>query len=153
MVYLRSAAGGEYEVFFAVRDLQHSQEATPCLTSATGAKQKGRPPMNRQDTLEEAIRLRAYQLYQARGSEDGHDQDDWLVAETEIMAMYSPPAGPESAVGPGEPAQASADPILPPWPPAATSAEPMPVSALPAAPAPLAGTEEEPKPGEVSPAA
>jgi len=34
--------------------------------------------------LEEMIRRRAYELYEARGSEDGHDLDDWFRAEDEI---------------------------------------------------------------------
>jgi hypothetical protein len=34
--------------------------------------------------LELEIRLRAYELYEARGKEDGHDRDDWLRAEEEI---------------------------------------------------------------------
>jgi hypothetical protein len=34
--------------------------------------------------LELQIRLRAYELYEARGKEDGHDRDDWLRAEEEI---------------------------------------------------------------------
>ena len=34
--------------------------------------------------LEEHIRHRAYQLYEARGREDGHELDDWLRAEEEI---------------------------------------------------------------------
>ena len=29
-------------------------------------------------------RHRAYQLYEARGREDGHELDDWLRAEEEI---------------------------------------------------------------------
>ncbi len=33
---------------------------------------------------EEQIRLRAYELYQTRGREDGHEMDDWLQAEAEI---------------------------------------------------------------------
>jgi hypothetical protein len=32
----------------------------------------------------ERIRDRAYELYEARGREDGHDQEDWLEAEAEI---------------------------------------------------------------------
>jgi len=36
-------------------------------------------------TLEEQIRLRAYALYEARGREDGHELDDWLQAEAEIL--------------------------------------------------------------------
>ena len=34
--------------------------------------------------LEYQIRLRAYELYEARGREDGHDIEDWLQAETEL---------------------------------------------------------------------
>lgn len=30
------------------------------------------------------IALRAYNLYQARGAEDGRDMDDWLRAEREL---------------------------------------------------------------------
>jgi hypothetical protein len=33
---------------------------------------------------EERIRVRAYELYEARGGEDGHDVEDWLEAEAEI---------------------------------------------------------------------
>ena len=34
--------------------------------------------------LEEQIRSRAYELYEARGREDGHDLEDWLQAEIDI---------------------------------------------------------------------
>ena len=34
--------------------------------------------------LQEQIRLRAYQLYEQRGSEHGRDLDDWLQAESEV---------------------------------------------------------------------
>lgn len=34
--------------------------------------------------LEDDIRLRAYQLYEERGRQDGHELDDWLRAEEEI---------------------------------------------------------------------
>ena len=33
---------------------------------------------------EERIRMRAYELYVARGGEDGHEMEDWLSAEAEI---------------------------------------------------------------------
>lgn len=33
---------------------------------------------------EEQIRCRAYQLYEERGREDGHDLEDWVRAEAEI---------------------------------------------------------------------
>lgn len=31
------------------------------------------------------IRLRAYELYEARGREDGHEIEDWLQAEADVM--------------------------------------------------------------------
>jgi hypothetical protein len=34
--------------------------------------------------IEETVRTRAYELYEARGREDGHELDDWLRAEEEI---------------------------------------------------------------------
>ncbi len=34
--------------------------------------------------LEDQIRRRAHELYEARGREDGHDLEDWLRAEEEI---------------------------------------------------------------------
>ena len=36
--------------------------------------------------LEIQIRQRAYELYEARGWEDGHDLEDWLRAEEKINA-------------------------------------------------------------------
>jgi hypothetical protein len=35
-------------------------------------------------SIEETIRCRAYELYEARGREDGRDLEDWLRAEAEI---------------------------------------------------------------------
>jgi Zn-dependent oligopeptidase len=35
---------------------------------------------------EEAIRERAYELYERRGQHDGLDQPDWLQAESELRA-------------------------------------------------------------------
>lgn len=34
--------------------------------------------------FEDRIRVRAYELYQARGGENGHDLEDWLRAEEEV---------------------------------------------------------------------
>jgi hypothetical protein len=47
-----------------------------------------KPPMNVEiepQQIEEDIRLRAYELYEMRGREDGHDLDDWLRAEEEMI--------------------------------------------------------------------
>ncbi len=37
------------------------------------------------ELTEEYIRLRAYQIYEQRGRQDGHDVEDWLEAEAEIF--------------------------------------------------------------------
>jgi len=36
--------------------------------------------------LKSQIRQRAFELYQERGREDGHELDDWLLAEEEITS-------------------------------------------------------------------
>jgi len=45
------------------------------------------------DSAEEKIRLRAYQLFEKRGGENGRALDDWLQAEAEIQRsqMSAPP--------------------------------------------------------------
>jgi len=42
------------------------------------------PTMEPNRDLQERIRRRAYELYEQRGKEDGHDLDDWLQAESEV---------------------------------------------------------------------
>jgi hypothetical protein len=37
-------------------------------------------------SLEDEIRLRAYLLYEQEGRQEGHDEEYWLRAESEIMA-------------------------------------------------------------------
>jgi hypothetical protein len=37
------------------------------------------------ENLEEKIRIRAYQLYEERGYLPGHQDEDWLVAEREVL--------------------------------------------------------------------
>ena len=39
--------------------------------------------------LQERIRIRAYELYEQRGREDGHDIGDWLQAESELTQRYA----------------------------------------------------------------
>jgi hypothetical protein len=53
---------------------------TPNLTKTTSKSGRTAAEADR----EEQIRVRAYELYVARGGEDGHDIDDWLQAEAEI---------------------------------------------------------------------
>ncbi|HLK32904.1 MAG TPA: DUF2934 domain-containing protein [Terriglobales bacterium] len=35
-------------------------------------------------SIDERIRLRAFELFEQRGREDGHDLEDWLRAESEV---------------------------------------------------------------------
>jgi len=37
------------------------------------------------ELTEEYIRLRAYQIWEQRGRQNGHDVEDWLQAESEIV--------------------------------------------------------------------
>jgi hypothetical protein len=41
-------------------------------------------PQGDQAPSPEAIARRAYELFLARGGEDGHDMDDWYQAEREL---------------------------------------------------------------------
>ena len=44
------------------------------------------------ELTEELIRVRAYQFFEERGCEHGHDLEDWLRAEAEVFAK-KPAAG------------------------------------------------------------
>jgi len=45
---------------------------------------------------EEMTRNRAYQLFEQRGCEHGHDIDDWLQAEAEVVGKKVPKKVPEN---------------------------------------------------------
>jgi len=38
--------------------------------------------------LQDQIRERAFQLYEQRGKDDGHELDDWLQAEAELSQVH-----------------------------------------------------------------
>ena len=38
--------------------------------------------------LQDQIRVRAFQLYEQRGKDDGRDLDDWLQAEAELSQVH-----------------------------------------------------------------
>jgi hypothetical protein len=50
---------------------------------------KSTPAKNSSADLEVKIRERAYQLYVERGSTPGHENEDWLRAEREILARQN----------------------------------------------------------------
>jgi len=37
------------------------------------------------ELTEDIIRIRAYELFEQRGYEHGHDVEDWLTAEAEVL--------------------------------------------------------------------
>lgn len=43
-------------------------------------------PLGTNASREEKVRLRAYQLYEQRGRKEGHADEDWLEAESQISA-------------------------------------------------------------------
>jgi hypothetical protein len=45
---------------------------------------------------EESIRKRAYELFEQRGYEHGHDVDDWLQAKAELMEKEPTPSADET---------------------------------------------------------
>ena len=54
-----------------------------------GTKKPSSSATNDKQELREQIIQRAYELYEARGREDGHDLEDWLKAEEEILQQKS----------------------------------------------------------------
>jgi len=55
-------------------------------TSTVPTRSKNTPP---QPILEDAIRLRAYELYAQRGMAEGNAVHDWLAAEAELLDGHS----------------------------------------------------------------
>jgi hypothetical protein len=48
----------------------------------------GNPATESPVDIQEQVRRRAFELYEQRGSKDGHDLDDWLQAESELAPQY-----------------------------------------------------------------
>lgn len=44
--------------------------------------------MNQVAATEEEIRQRAFELYEARGGESGHEMEDWFTAEKELNERH-----------------------------------------------------------------
>jgi hypothetical protein len=58
-------------------------------TSLTAISHKTPPKVTKSvPDLQEQIRLRAYELYEQRGT-DGHEVDDWLQAESEVTQQQA----------------------------------------------------------------
>lgn len=59
-----------------------AQRTSP--TPVTSTTQPGSTP-----ELLEQIRVRAYELFEQRGGSQGHDLEDWLQAEAEVLQRQS----------------------------------------------------------------
>ena len=55
----------------------------------TASVSTAKPAEGSLELTEELIRVRAYRLYEERGCEHGHDLEDWLQAEAEIVGKKS----------------------------------------------------------------
>lgn len=60
------------------------------LAASYASRQKvaargGSAPTARRSPVTEDIELRAYHIYLGRGGADGHDLDDWLQAERQVL--------------------------------------------------------------------
>jgi hypothetical protein len=67
----------------------HAKAQTPLTENTPRRRRSDRDPSYRplaqQSPTRKDIARRAYQLFEQRGGESGHDLDDWLQAERELM--------------------------------------------------------------------
>ena len=69
-----------------------SSAATPADQRALDQRvvdQRNQDHRNQADTrVEEEIRIRAYELFEQRGRQEGFHDEDWARAEAEVLARY-----------------------------------------------------------------
>jgi hypothetical protein len=56
------------------------------VSSSTDSNSRGFQSMDRR--IEEEIRIRAYELFEQRGRQEGFHDEDWARAEVEVVAKY-----------------------------------------------------------------
>jgi DUF2934 family protein len=79
-----SKSNGEHlETPVAAAQLETKPKARK-TTKALSEVRKNVVPIN----LDEEIRRRAYELWEQRGYEPGHEHEHWLSAEREILSRY-----------------------------------------------------------------
>ena len=64
-----------------------SKTITP-INQGDGAAQPGVTAIQAFPVIEEAIRCRAYELYEERGRQEGFHLEDWTRAEEEVLSRY-----------------------------------------------------------------
>jgi len=75
----------ELAVVLTLRDLQHIQELIR-NKRFDWYRNERQAIMDQEDVLLEAIRRRAYELYEERGGEPGLAEQDWFRAEAEVLS-------------------------------------------------------------------
>jgi len=60
----------------------------PEATSVSPVRRSASPNSPTPIDLEAQIRQRAYELYQERGGASGHENEDWVRAEQEVLARH-----------------------------------------------------------------
>jgi hypothetical protein len=73
-----------------VTSMAQSGDASPAAAPGTGDDSAARRGNGHADVSLDAIRVRAYELYLARGGSHGGDFDDWLAAERELRQTVQP---------------------------------------------------------------
>ena len=61
--------------------MEIASNVTPIRRSSNSDAHPSSLPLH----MEQIVRRRAYELYEQRGREDGHAQEDWLHAEAEVV--------------------------------------------------------------------
>jgi hypothetical protein len=57
-------------------------------TTVTPISQGNGAPSSLPEDIQEQIRARAYELYEARGRQQGFHDQDWAQAEAEVLSRY-----------------------------------------------------------------
>jgi hypothetical protein len=68
----------------AVKKQSATSEITPTISTSPALTSV--PAIG--DDVQGEIRQRAYELYEQRGCAPGHENDDWLVAEREVLSRH-----------------------------------------------------------------
>jgi hypothetical protein len=55
-------------------------------SNSTHSSEHTTKPAAKREIAKDAVRFRAYQIYLARNGQPGHELDDWLQAEREILS-------------------------------------------------------------------
>lgn len=67
---------------------QQKSTVTPIGQASSGTEPNSRGSRPVDQKIEEEIRIRAYELFEQRGRQEGFHDEDWAQAESEVLAKY-----------------------------------------------------------------